>query len=100
MTGRLDDASRIAALHRSLSRLRPDELEVLALCAWSGLSYAEAAEALGVPVGTIRSRLSRARAKLLKVTERELRESSREPATRLDQIVDGTAHADPSFKEA
>jgi len=100
VTGRLDDANRIAALHRSLSRLRPDELEVLALCAWSGLSYAEGAEALGVPVGTVRSRLSRARAKLLKVTERELRESSREPTIRLDQIVDGTAHADPSFKEA
>jgi RNA polymerase sigma factor (sigma-70 family) len=100
VTGRLDDADRIAALHRSLSRLCPDELEVLALCAWSGLSYAEAAEALGVPVGTVRSRLSRARAKLLKVTERELRKSSREPTARLNQIVDGTAHADPSFKEA
>src|ERR1700743_1439493 len=33
--GRLDDANRIAVLHQSLSRLRPDELEVLALCAWS-----------------------------------------------------------------
>lgn len=100
VTGRLDDADRIAALHRSLSRLGPDELEVLALCAWSGLSYAEAAGALGVPVGTVRSRLSRARAKLLKATERELRKSSRELATRLDQLTDGTAHADPSFKEA
>ncbi len=37
------------------------EQEVLALCVWSGLSYDEAAVALGVPVGTIRSRLSRAK---------------------------------------
>ena len=79
VTGRLDDANRIAALHQSLHRLRPNEFEVLALCAWSDLSYAEAAEALGVPVGTVRSRLFRARAKLLKATERELRKSSREP---------------------
>jgi RNA polymerase sigma factor (sigma-70 family) len=100
VTGRLDDANRIAALHRSLSQLRPDEFEVLALCAWSDLSYAEAAEALGVPVGTVRSRLSRVRAKLLKATERELRTSSRELTTRLDQLTDGTAPADPSFKEA
>ncbi|HTZ30530.1 MAG TPA: sigma factor-like helix-turn-helix DNA-binding protein, partial [Streptosporangiaceae bacterium] len=47
---------------------------ILALCVWSGLGYAEAAEALGIPVGTVRSRLSRARAKLSKLTERELRE--------------------------
>jgi RNA polymerase sigma factor (sigma-70 family) len=100
VTGRLDDANRIAALHRSLSRLRPDEFEVLALCAWSDLSYAEAAEALGVPVGTVRSRLSRVRAKLLKATERELRASSRELTTSLDQLMGGTAPADPSFKEA
>jgi RNA polymerase sigma factor (sigma-70 family) len=100
VTGRLDDADRIAALHQSLHRLHPDEFEVLALCAWSDLSYAEAAEALGVPVGTVRSRLSRARAKLLKATERELRKSSRELTTRADQVMDGTAHADPSFKEA
>ena len=100
VAGRLDDANRIAALHLSLSRLRPDEYEVLALYTWSGLSYPEAAEALGVPVGTVRSRLSRARAKLLKATERELRKSSRELTTRADQVMDGTAHADPSFKEA
>ena len=100
VTGRLDDANRIAALHQSLHRLRPDEFEVLALCAWSDLSYAEAAEALGVPVGTVRSRLSRARAKLLKATERELRKSPRELTTTADQVMDGTAHADPSFKEA
>jgi RNA polymerase sigma-70 factor (ECF subfamily) len=37
------------------------EQDVLALCVWSGLSYEEAAVALSVPVGTIRSRLSRAK---------------------------------------
>jgi RNA polymerase sigma-70 factor (ECF subfamily) len=107
VSGRLDDTDRIAALHRSLSRLRPDEFEVLALCAWSELSYAEAAEALGIPVGTVRSRLSRARAKLLQATERELRRDSREShrnsreltSTR-DQLTGGTANVAPSFKEA
>jgi DNA-directed RNA polymerase specialized sigma24 family protein len=34
------------------------------LCDWSGLSYAEAAEALGIPIGTVRSRLARARKQL------------------------------------
>jgi RNA polymerase sigma-70 factor (ECF subfamily) len=100
VSGRLDDAKRIAALHRSLSRLRPDEFEVLALCAWSDLSYAEVAEALDIPVGTVRSRLSRARAKLLKATERELRRNSPELTTTIDQLMGGTANAAPSFKEA
>lgn len=98
--GRLDDANRIAALHRSLSRLQPGELEVLALCVWSDLSYPEAAEALGVPVGTIRSRLSRARAKLTRATERELRKGSRELTARPGRLTGGTAGADPSYKEA
>jgi len=47
--------------------LRRGEQEVLALCVWSGLDYTAAAHALGVPVGTVRSRLSRARAKLAKL---------------------------------
>ncbi|MGO9973350.1 MAG: sigma factor-like helix-turn-helix DNA-binding protein [Solirubrobacteraceae bacterium] len=34
------------------------------LVLWSGLSYEDAALALGVPAGTVRSRLSRARARL------------------------------------
>ena len=37
---------------------------MIALCVWAELDYAAAAEALGVPIGTVRSRLHRARAKL------------------------------------
>jgi len=70
---RVDDAARIAAMHRSLARLRGPERDVLALCAWSGLSYAEASRALGIPVGTVRSRLARARGRLADLAEEELR---------------------------
>ncbi|MGW4779210.1 RNA polymerase sigma factor [Streptomyces filamentosus] len=66
LVGRIDDAERVAALRAALSRLRRPEREVVALCVWSGLDYAAAAEALGVPVGTVRSQLSRARKKLHK----------------------------------
>ena len=54
-----------------MDTLRRTERDVLALCVWSGLNYAEAAEALGVPVGTVRSRLSRARRKLQRKLQRE-----------------------------
>ena len=47
-----------------LGRLPRAQREVLALCVWSGLSYEEAALALAIPVGTVRSRLARARATL------------------------------------
>jgi DNA-directed RNA polymerase specialized sigma24 family protein len=83
---------------RALAGLPRPELEILALCVWSGLGYAEAAEALSIPVGTVRSRLSRARAKLGKLTERELRGNSREPPTVSDQLMVGHAIAGLSDK--
>ena len=49
------------ALALALARLRPDERDVLLLYAWEDLTYAQIAAALAVPVGTVRSRLSRAR---------------------------------------
>ncbi|MEV0873298.1 RNA polymerase sigma factor [Streptomyces sp. NPDC049950] len=70
--GRVDDARRLAAVRRALGGLRRQEREVLVLCVWSGLDYAEAAEALGIPVGTVRSRLSRARDRLRRLTDEEL----------------------------
>ena len=47
-----------------LAVLDADQRDVLLLYAWEDLSYREIAVALGVPVGTIRSRLARARARL------------------------------------
>lgn len=67
--GRIDDARRLRAVHASLSRLRRQEREVLALCVWGGLDYQQTAEALGVAVGTVRSRLSRARRRLAALAE-------------------------------
>lgn len=62
-----DAAERAAAretmqrLLRHLRLLPSGQQDVFALCVWSGLSYEDAAEALGVPVGTVRSRLARAK---------------------------------------
>jgi RNA polymerase sigma-70 factor (ECF subfamily) len=71
LAGRMDDQRRMRALLALVGRLPQREQDALALCGWSGLSYEQAALALGVPVGTVRSRLSRARARLQKL-EREL----------------------------
>ncbi|TMR91872.1 RNA polymerase sigma factor [Nonomuraea basaltis] len=64
VVGRIDDAERLAAVRAAYGGLRRQEQDVFALCVWAGLDYAQAAEALGIPVGTVRSRLSRARRKL------------------------------------
>jgi RNA polymerase sigma factor (sigma-70 family) len=61
---RLDDERRMKQALHTLSTLPRREQDVFVLCAWLDLSYAEAALALGVPVGTIRSRLARARQRL------------------------------------
>lgn len=66
IAGRLDDTAQLNLVRTALTKLRRADREVLALCVWSGLDYAAAAEALEVPVGTVRSRLSRARTKLAK----------------------------------
>jgi RNA polymerase sigma factor (sigma-70 family) len=51
-------------LAAALTRLSSAERGVLLLIAWGDLSYDETAQALGIPVGTVRSRLSRARRKV------------------------------------
>jgi RNA polymerase sigma factor (sigma-70 family) len=65
---RLGSAARMQAVLAAIDDLPPHEREVLGLVAWSGLSYEQAAAALDVPVGTVRSRLSRARSRLTDLT--------------------------------
>lgn len=53
-----------------LAELSPGERDVLLLVAWAELEYSEVAEALGIPIGTVRSRLNRARARVRELLER------------------------------
>lgn len=64
LAARLDDELRMRELLVHVKQLSSAEQDVLALCAWQGLSYEDAARALDVPIGTVRSRLSRARTHL------------------------------------
>jgi RNA polymerase sigma factor (sigma-70 family) len=60
-----------AQLARALAGLSPGERDVVLLVALGQLSHAEVAQALGISGGTVGSRLSRARAKLHLVLDRE-----------------------------
>jgi RNA polymerase sigma factor (sigma-70 family) len=53
-----------APLAKALAGLARSDRDVLLLIAWEQLSYEETARALGIPVGTVRSRLHRARTKI------------------------------------
>jgi RNA polymerase sigma-70 factor (ECF subfamily) len=64
---RLDSAATVQALVPALRSLPAAERDVLLLVAWEQLTPAEAAAVLGVPQGTARSRLHRARAVLREV---------------------------------
>ncbi|WP_042408971.1 RNA polymerase sigma factor [Streptacidiphilus carbonis] len=104
LTGRLADAAQIAAAKAALQQLRPAEREVFALCVWEGLDHKAVAEALGKPVGTIRSRLSRARKRLRELTREQLADTvgaqgggQRRPTR--GQVTDDCASAATTLKE-
>jgi RNA polymerase sigma-70 factor (ECF subfamily) len=61
---RADANTRRQELAGMLASLSRDEREILLLHAWAGLTDTEIAEALGVPLGTMKSRFSRTREKL------------------------------------
>ena len=62
--GSQDGALVARDLQRGLERLPSEQLEVLLLVVLEDMSYQEVAAALGVPIGTVMSRLSRGRDKL------------------------------------
>lgn len=61
---RLDAAALAPALRRALAELPSEERELLLLISWEQLTPGEAAVAVGIPAGTARSRLHRARGRL------------------------------------
>ena len=67
----LDDDERLRRALGALAELSSRDRDLLELATWSGLSEAELAAALSIPVGTLKSRLSRARRRLSKLVRLE-----------------------------
>jgi RNA polymerase sigma-70 factor (ECF subfamily) len=71
-------ALQLRDLERAIAKLRKEERSVILLVGLEGLVYEDAARILDLPVGTVRSRLSRGRKQL-----RELIDGNKEPKRRL-----------------
>lgn len=56
-----DEVALSLSLERAMRTLEPEDRDALSAISVFGLSYAEAAQVLGVPVGTVKSRVFRAR---------------------------------------
>ena len=64
-----EDRLRCGDISDALDKLPNDQREIVLLVCLEGLSYEEVAEILGIPVGTVRSRLHRGRAALHEMIE-------------------------------
>ena len=82
---RLDAQAERAELAAALADLRQEECEVLLLHAWAELSDAEIAESLSLPLGTVKSRLSRARERLRNRLDLIGQEEAKSPKTAEEQ---------------
>jgi RNA polymerase sigma-70 factor (ECF subfamily) len=71
--GRRDTVAHLdlAAARNAMARLPEDQRAVLTLVALDGMSYQEAAETLEIPIGTVMSRLSRARRAVARAVDGE-----------------------------
>lgn len=65
------ERAALAETARAMERLSPDQREALLLVAVEGFDYAEAAKVLDIPIGTLMSRLGRARAALRQMTSED-----------------------------
>jgi RNA polymerase sigma-70 factor (ECF subfamily) len=66
-------AETVQALERAIGQLPPEQRLCVVLVDVQGLDYDEAAEAMGINLGTVKSRLSRARARLRELLGPEFR---------------------------
>jgi RNA polymerase sigma-70 factor (ECF subfamily) len=55
-----------------IRQLKPILRDVIIMCGFEGRSYEEVAQLLGIPVGTVRSRLNAARGELRRILDAEL----------------------------
>ena len=74
----------VHSLRAALQQLPHEHREALVLVGAAGMTYEEAAEICGCALGTIKSRVNRARARLLRIME-------------ADEVSDTFAHSDASF---
>ncbi len=83
------------ALEVQAALLQLDDLsrQLIILCAIEGQSYAEVSEALGIPVGTIKSRVFRARAKLAELLRPVIEDEDDAPRVLDDVVTDRTPDA-------
>jgi RNA polymerase sigma-70 factor (ECF subfamily) len=78
----VEAARRMRAVLDSVEQLPRRERDVLYLCVFAGLGYADAALVLGIPTGTVRSRLSRARIRLRELQIQTRHRESTHPTER------------------
>jgi RNA polymerase sigma-70 factor (ECF subfamily) len=67
---RLESRERQEVLQQALNKLSPDLREAVVLRDLQDLDYAEIAQVLGVPQGTVKSRINRGRLELARVVKR------------------------------
>jgi RNA polymerase sigma-70 factor (ECF subfamily) len=70
-TGADSPHGRMRDIEQALGLLQPDQREILLMVTLEGLSYREVATVLGIPEGTVMSRLGRARERLRRVLDGE-----------------------------
>ncbi len=80
----------LADFRKALATLPAEQREVLTMIGASGLSYEEAAEICGVAIGTIKSRLNRARTKLAELLQ--LNDVGDSPEIERDAVEPGSRH--------
>jgi RNA polymerase sigma-70 factor (ECF subfamily) len=83
-----DGRLQLDELRRAMNMLPDDQREALILIGAGGLSYEEAAEICGTAIGTIKSRVSRARARLTEILEEgDLVGDDLQPSGAMDDII-------------
>lgn len=71
----------VTAVHSALDTLPAELREVIVLCALEEMSYEQAAQVMAVPVGTVRSRLHRAKVRMARTLHGEMASSGGKSGT-------------------